>query len=91
MSETARTAQTAPARPNIILVLADDLGFSDLGCYGSEIRTPHLDCLASSGLRMSSFYNTLLALAGLAAHGPAPASDRRRHPHRRHAPRRIPW
>lgn len=50
---------TRPARaPNIVLILADDLGFSDIGCYGSEIRTPHLDGLARDGVRMSSFYNT---------------------------------
>lgn len=44
--------------PNIIVLLADDLGFSDLGCYGSEIRTPHLDRLARGGVTMSNFYNT---------------------------------
>lgn len=44
--------------PNVVLILADDLGFSDIGCYGSEIRTPHLDSLARDGVRMSSFYNT---------------------------------
>ncbi|QDT80062.1 Arylsulfatase [Gimesia maris] len=43
--------------PNIILIMADDLGFSDLGCYGSEIQTPHLDQLAKDGLRFSQFYN----------------------------------
>ena len=45
-------------RPNIVLIMADDLGFSDLGCYGSEIQTPNLDQLASKGLRFSQFYNT---------------------------------
>ena len=45
-------------RPNIVLIMADDLGFSDLGCYGSEIKTPNLDRLASNGLRFSQFYNT---------------------------------
>ena len=45
-------------RPNIILILADDMGYSDLGCYGSEIRTPNLDRLASSGLRFSQMYNS---------------------------------
>jgi len=47
-----------PARPNIIVILADDLGFSDLGCYGSEIPTPNLDKLAAGGLRFTQFYNT---------------------------------
>jgi len=46
------------ARPNILLIVADDLGFSDLGCYGGEIATPHLDSLAEGGLRFTQFYNT---------------------------------
>jgi arylsulfatase len=45
-------------RPNILVVLTDDLGYSDLGCYGSEIDTPVLDKLATNGLRFSRFYNT---------------------------------
>ena len=44
-------------RPNIVLIMADDMGFSDLGCYGGEIVTPHLDKLARNGLRFSNFYN----------------------------------
>lgn len=44
--------------PNIIVILADDLGYSDIGCYGGEIPTPHLDRLADSGVRMSQFYST---------------------------------
>src|SRR3972149_3898108 len=47
-----------PARPNILVILADDLGFSDLGCYGGEIATPNLDSLAANGLRYTQFYNT---------------------------------
>ncbi|MFI5610331.1 arylsulfatase [Amycolatopsis sp. NPDC051903] len=43
---------------NVVLILADDLGFSDLGCYGGEIDTPHLDRLGRGGVRMSAFYNT---------------------------------
>ena len=53
----ARSAE-AVSRPNIVLIMADDLGFSDLGCYGSEIETPNLDALAAKGLRFSQFYNT---------------------------------
>lgn len=49
---------SAADKPNIVILLADDLGFSDLGCYGSEIATPHLDGLASGGLRFTQFYNT---------------------------------
>lgn len=51
-------AGAADTRPNIVMIMADDLGFSDLGCYGGEIRTPHLDRLASKGLRFTQFYNT---------------------------------
>src|SRR5215204_2946057 len=47
----------ATPRPNIIVILADDMGFSDLGCYGGEIHTPNLDRLASRGLRFTQFYN----------------------------------
>ena len=46
------------ARPNIVLILCDDLGFSDIGCFGSEIPTPHLDDLATRGLRLTQMYNT---------------------------------
>ena len=45
-------------RPNLIYILSDDMGFSDLGCYGSEIATPNLDALAAGGLRFTQFYNT---------------------------------
>lgn len=45
-------------RPNILLILNDDMGYSDLGCYGGEVRTPHLDRLAAGGLRFTQFYNT---------------------------------
>ena len=47
----------AAARPNIVLILCDDLGWSDVGCYGGEIPTPNIDSLASSGLRFTQFYN----------------------------------
>jgi arylsulfatase len=48
----------AAEKPNIIFILADDLGYSDLGCYGGEIQTPNLDSLAKGGLRFTQFYNT---------------------------------
>jgi arylsulfatase len=44
-------------RPNIVILMADDMGFSDIGCYGSEIQTPNLDRLANNGLRFTDFYN----------------------------------
>ena len=47
----------AADKPNILIILADDLGWSDLGCYGGEIRTPNLDSLAAGGLRFTQFYN----------------------------------
>ena len=50
-------ASAAPSRPNIVLILCDDLGFSDPGCYGGEIRTPNLDRLALEGMRFTQFYN----------------------------------
>ena len=51
-------AGLASDRPNIIVILADDMGFSDIGCFGSEIETPVLDRLAQRGLRFTQFYNT---------------------------------
>jgi len=46
------------AKPNIVVIMTDDLGYSDIGCYGSEIDTPNLDALAANGVRFSQFYNT---------------------------------
>jgi arylsulfatase len=48
----------AAERPNLLIILADDLGYSDLGCYGGEIATPQLDSLAAGGLRFTQAYNT---------------------------------
>src|SRR5262245_50418291 len=48
----------AADRPNVVVILTDDMGFSDLGCYGGEIATPNLDALAAGGLRFTQFYNT---------------------------------
>ena len=65
----------ASERPNMVVILVDDMGFSDIGCYGSEIPTPNLDALASGGLRFTQFYNTgrccptrAALLTGLYAH-----------------------
>ena len=46
------------SRPNIIIIMADDMGYSDIGCFGSEIPTPNIDALAQDGLRYTQFYNT---------------------------------
>src|SRR6187397_1890592 len=48
----------AETRPNIIVILSDDIGYSDIGCFGGEISTPNLDSLAAGGLRFTQFYNT---------------------------------
>jgi arylsulfatase A-like enzyme len=53
----ATVATYAAQRPNVLMIVADDLGYSDLGCYGSEIRTPNVDRLAANGLRLTRFYN----------------------------------
>ncbi len=45
-------------KPNIVLIMADDVGYSDIGCFGGEIKTPHLDALAAGGVRLTQFYNT---------------------------------
>ena len=53
----AAGSDSAAKKPNIILIMADDLGYSDIGCYGGEIRTPNIDSLAAGGLRFTQFYN----------------------------------
>src|SRR5687767_9658093 len=50
-------AQGPTTRPNIVVILADDMGFSDASCYGGEIPTPNIDALAASGVRFTQFYN----------------------------------
>src|SRR6185503_8813515 len=57
VSSAMTTAQPA-ARPNILFILADDMGFADARCYGGEIATPNLDRLATNGVRFTQFYNT---------------------------------
>lgn len=55
---TAHAQGASPrSRPNVILILADDMGFSDVGCYGGEVRTPNIDRLAAEGVRFTQFYN----------------------------------
>lgn len=54
----AESCDTGSGKPNVVVILADDLGYSDLACYGSEIHTPNLDQLAKHGLRYTQFYNT---------------------------------
>ncbi|MBI9072965.1 MAG: sulfatase-like hydrolase/transferase [Melioribacteraceae bacterium] len=51
-------AQESEKKPNILIILADDMGFSDIGCYGGEINTPNIDNLAENGMRFMQFYNT---------------------------------
>ncbi len=53
----ALPAAAAVPRPNVIVVMADDMGYSDVGCYGGEIETLHLDALAEGGVRFTQFYN----------------------------------
>ncbi|APZ90482.1 arylsulfatase [Fuerstiella marisgermanici] len=57
MVYSAERVHAEATRPNVLLIMCDDLGYSDLGCYGGEIQTPHLDRLAEDGLRFSQFYN----------------------------------
>ncbi len=57
LSALAFADETAAPRPNIVVIMADDMGFSDIGCYGGEIATPNLDRMAAEGLRFTQFYN----------------------------------
>lgn len=54
----ASAAKAQPARPNVVVILLDDVGFSDIGSFGSEVATPNLDALAKDGLRFTQFYNS---------------------------------
>src|ERR1041385_8259775 len=57
LSSTLFSLAQKTTKPNIILIMVDDMGFSDIGSYGSEIKTPNLDKLASEGIRFREFYN----------------------------------
>ena len=54
---SALSISSHAARPNIILIMVDDMGWSDIGCYGGEVQTPNLDRLAGEGMRFTQFYN----------------------------------
>ena len=54
----AASSAYSAERPNVVIFLADDMGYSDLGCYGGDIQTPNVDALAKNGLRFTQFYNT---------------------------------
>jgi len=84
-------AKEQSKRPNILLILADDLGYSDLGCYGGEIQTPNLDALAEDGLRFTQMYNSARCcptraslLTGLYPHQTGIGSFVGNHPDRPH-------
>src|ERR1044071_3920192 len=57
-SAPSQKTSPSPKKPNIIIILADDMGYSDIGCFGSEIKTPNLDAMAKGGLRLTQFYNS---------------------------------
>ena len=58
LAGAAAAAQAPAKKPNIVVIMADDMGFSDIGCYGSEIETPHIDSIARKGVRFTHMYNT---------------------------------
>lgn len=57
LAATRQAISGAKAFPNVVLIFCDDLGYGDLGCYGSKIRTPNLDRMAADGLRFTHFYS----------------------------------
>ena len=63
----ALSVQTAAKRPNIVIIMTDDMGYSDIGCFGGEIRTPNLDKLAEGGLRFTNFYSENMCWVSRAA------------------------
>ena len=73
----AACAAPAAAReqPNILVILADDMGYSDIGCYGGLIHTPNLDSLAAHGLRYTQFYNTARSCPSRPASGTWPKNN----------------
>ena len=55
---SAQIDKKIATKPNILIILADDLGYSDIGCYGGEINTPNIDRLAAGGVKFAQMYNT---------------------------------
>ena len=78
MSKKMDTKGQQRQRPNIIIILADDLGFSEIGCFGSEIYTPNIDSLATTGIQFTQMYNcaTMLSKSCIINDGFVPASGR---------------
>jgi len=58
LNQSVGEAQSRITKPNVLVILTDDMGYSDIGCFGSEIKTPNIDRLAGDGLRFTNFYNT---------------------------------
>ena len=72
LSLLAQVIYCTSEKPNIVLIMADDMGYSDLGCYGGEIKTPHLDRLAENGIRYTQAYNTSKCWTCLLYTSPSP-------------------
>jgi arylsulfatase len=86
VAPTIAFAQGAPRRPNIVIILGDDLGFADMGMFGSEIKTPNLDALAREGVRFTNFYTHAscsptrsMLLSGVDTHSERPGEHGRVH------------
>ena len=66
-ADAAETTRSQNAQPNVLIIMSDDMGYSDLGCFGGEIKTPHLDQLAYDGLRFTNFYSENMCWVSRAA------------------------
>jgi hypothetical protein len=70
LTRSSRGEDVRGSRPNIVVILADDMGFSDIGCYGGEVKTPNIDALGTLGVKFTSMYNcAVLSDAGVLADG----------------------
>ena len=72
----AGLAQAAATRPNIVLIMVDDMGYSDIGCYGGEVQTPNIDALAAGAVHAVLQYRALLSYPGQPDDGSLPAPGR---------------